>query len=60
MSKRINKESEPAENNAVLRREVEEQLEKFNKAIENGNREKARAHGEEILILIGFYANEDE
>jgi hypothetical protein len=60
MSKRINKESEPAENNAVLRREVEEQLEKFNKAIENDNREKARAHGEEILILIGFYANEDE
>lgn len=50
----------PEENNVVLRRKVEEQLEKLNQAIENEDREKARAHGEEILILIGFYANMDE
>lgn len=49
----------PEENNVVLRRKVEEQLEKLNEAIENEDREKARAHGEEILLLIGFYANED-
>jgi len=49
----------PEENNVVLRRKVEEQLEKLDTAIKNDNREKARAHGEEILILIGFYANED-
>jgi len=49
----------PEENTVVLRRKVEEQLEKLNEAIENEDREKARAHGEEILLLIGFYANED-
>jgi hypothetical protein len=49
----------PEENNVVLRRKVEEQLEKLDTAIEDEDREKARAHGEEILILIGFYANED-
>jgi hypothetical protein len=50
----------PEENNVVLRRKVEEQLEKLDTAIENEDREKARAHGEEILILIGFYENMDE
>jgi len=55
----IKTSTSPEENNAVLRQKVEEQLEKLNQAIENEDREKARAHGEEILILIGFYANED-
>lgn len=50
---------EGEKNSMVLRRKVKRQAEKFGDAVKNDNDEKARAHAEEILILIGYYDRED-
>lgn len=42
-------------NQSVLERKVAEQLQKLDEAVENDDMDKARAHGEEVLILIGYY-----